>query len=451
MKRWMGSRRMRTSLGARVALLLLSVTAAIGAGATPQQLDGIVAVVNDDIILASELIQRFNAIDEQLRAAGPTDELPPREVIMEQLMERLIIESLQLQEADRRGVQVDDETLTSAVRSFAEQNQMSIEKFIESLESEGMSYLAFREDVKRSIILQRIQQAVVNRRIYITEEDIRELIASPFFQDMASDDFRLGHIMIPLGRDASSQQMGAAERLAESIVRRVKDGDDFRALAIAHSKASTALEGGDLGWRKSTAIPSLFAEFVPDMKVGDVMGPIRNSSGLHVISMLDRRGASQQFAQETLVRHILMRPNEIRTLDETIAKLREIRDEVIGGDGDFSALAAEYSDDPGTALAGGDLGWSMASDFVPAFRDVMQNTDTGGVSQIFESEFGWHFLEVVDRREESRSFEALEDIATKMILDRRFDEQLQEWIREIRDEAFVEMRTDFADELGEGS
>lgn len=450
MKRWTVGRCMRR-LETRGSLMFLAAVVALGGNATPQQLDGIVAVVNDDIILASELIERFNMIDEQLRNSGPADELPPRDVIMEQLMERLIIESLQLQEADRRGVQVDDETLTTAVRSFAEQNQMSIEDFIDSLESEGMSYLAFREDVKRSIILQRIQQAVVNRRIYITEEDIKELIASPFFQDMASDDFRLGHIMLPLGRDASSQAVRAAERVAESIVRRVENGEDFRALAVAHSKASTALEGGDLGWRKSTAIPSLFAEYVQDMMPGEVMGPIRNSSGLHVITMLDRRGASQQFAQETLVRHILMRPTEIRTLEETLAILREIREEIIADDASFADLAAEHSDDPGTALAGGDLGWSMAGDFVPAFRDVMQNTEKGEVSEIFESEFGWHFLQVVDRREESRSDQALEDIATKMILDRRFDEQLQEWIREIRDEAFVEIRTDFDDELGEGS
>ena len=435
----------------RGLLLALSTILATSAWNAPRQLDGIVAVVNDDIILASELVDRFNSIDAQLRAEASADELPPRHVIMEQIMERLIIESLQLQEADRRGVQVDDETLTVAVRSFAEQNQLSIEAFVQSLEDEGMSYRAFREDVRRSILLQRVQQAVVNRRIYITEEDIKELIASPFFQDMAADDFRLGHILIPLSRNASSAAVSAAETLAEDIVQRVRDGDDFRALAVAHSKASTALEGGDLGWRKSTAIPSLFADHVQEMTKGEVRGPIQNASGFHVIALLDRRGASQQFAQETLVRHILMRPTEIRSEEETLQKLREVRDQIVNQNAPFAALAVEYSDDPGTALAGGELGWSQADDFVPAFREVMEATDKGEISEIFESDFGWHFLQVVDRREQSRSFEALEDIATKMILDRRFDEQLQEWIREIRDEAFVELRTDFDDDLGAGS
>lgn len=422
----------------RMLLGLALVTLTLSASAAQQKIDGIAAIVNDDIILESELVERLAAIEERLAAIGGRN-LPPREVIMEQILERLILESLQLQEAELRGVQIDDETLTAAVGTFADQNNMTIDEFVASMEAEGMSYRAFRSQIRREILLQRVQQAVVNRRIYITEEDVKELIASPFFQEMTADEFRLGHILLALPRSASDKVDRETRELAEDIIRRAEQGADFGALAIEHSKASTALDGGDLGWRKASRIPSLFAERVPGMQAGDLAGPFKTASGYHVIKMLDRRGATQQTAVETQVRHILMQPSEIRTPEETRELLAEVRQRVLAGE-DFAQLAREFSDDPGSALAGGDLGWSTGEVFVGVFRETMDATEVGQISEIFQSDFGWHFLEVVDRREASRSEEALEDIATRMILERRFDEKLQEWLKEIRDEAFVEVR-----------
>lgn len=440
MRRGLDAGKPRGALGAAwiVLLGLVAVVLSWSAAAVEQRLDGIVAIVNDDIILESELAARFGALEQRLQEIGERN-LPPREVIMEQILERLILESLQLQEAELRGVQVNDETLTAAVNSFAAQNNMTIDEFVASLEDQGMSYRVFRGQIRREILLQRVQQAVVNRRIYITKEDVNEIIASPFFKEMTADEFRLGHILISLPRGASNKDDQDARELAEDIIRRAREGADFGALAIEHSKASTALDGGDLGWRKASRIPSLFADEARGMQEGDLAGPFRNASGYHVIKVLGRRGATQQSAIETQVRHILMSPTEIRTPEETRELLTEVHARVLGGE-DFAQLAREYSDDPGSALAGGDLGWTTGEGFVEAFRIVMDATEVGEISDIFESDFGWHFLEVVDRREASRSEETLEDIATRMILERRFDEKLQEWLKEIRDEAFVEVR-----------
>ena len=429
---------------ARAALVGLAAGGALGVAAQTTTLDAIVAVVNDDMVLASEVLERYEAVMERLEAEGAEAD---RGALLEQILERLILESLQLQEAENRGVVVDDETLTAAVRAYAGQNRMELDPFIAALEEEGVSYRAFREEVRRQLTLERVQREVVNRRVYISEQDVNELIASPFFAERISDEYRIGHILLAAPQGASPAQLEALRAQADEIVAQLRAGADFAALAVEHSSASTALEGGDLGWRKANRIPSLFAEQVLQLAVGETAEPLRNASGIHVVKLLEMRGASQRTNDETLVRHILLSPSAIRTDEETRAAAEALRERIAAGE-DFAALAREHSDDPGTALAGGDLGWSTADGFVREFQEAMNGTEVGQLSPIFRTEFGWHVLEVQGRREQDASDEARRDYALQVLHAQRFEERLEEWLTEIRDEAFVERRLTRSDETG---
>ena len=401
-----------------------------------EPLDGIAAIVNDDVVMISELQQRYENFLVQAEGAGVTD-LPPQNVVLSQVLERLILESIQIQEAELRGIVITDEELTTAVRAFAQQNGMEIDEFRASLEEQNISYKAFRADVKRQMILNRIQQALVNRRIFISDQDIKDFRNSPFFELLASDEYRVGHILLGV-EDSSPRATAAAERQAERIVTELRDGADFATMAVKNSSASTALEGGDLGWRAVDQLPSLFGEVVLEMEVGDVSDPIRNALGFHVVKLISKRGASTQSSEKTNVRHILVQASTIKT-DEKAREQIEFVYEALQEGGDFAELSAEHSDDVGSALAGGDLGWTDGENLDPTFRERMDETEVGELSKPFKSAFGWHVLEVLDRRVEDLSEEALDDLAFRSLHSRRYDEALQEWLKEIRDEAFVKI------------
>ena len=329
---------------ARAWLGALAVALGGVALASPESVDRIVAIVNDDVVLASEVVERYEGAMQRLREEGQPD-LIPTEALIEQIVERLILESIQLQEAETRGVVVDDETLTRAVTDYASQSGMSIDEFIAALDGEGLSYRGFRDTVRRQLTLDRVQREVVNRRVYITEQDLTELLASPFFAEQLSDEYRLGHILLPVASGATQSQMDAVRLQAEALVAELRGGADFAAAAVEHSSASTALEGGDLGWRRANRLPSLFAEAAIEESPGTVLDPMQNASGFHVVKLLDRRGASQQTANETLLRHILVEPSAILTDADAKALVSELRGRIEAGE-DFGDLAMEFSDDP---------------------------------------------------------------------------------------------------------
>lgn len=410
---------------------------AMHAQAEYQELDAIIAIVDEDVVLASELLSRLEDVKQQIERQDM--QAPPQDVLINQLMERLILENLQLQQAQRRGVEVDDETLTRAVLSFAERNQMTIEQFQEQLLLDGMSYREFREDIRNEMLIQRLQRNLVNRRITISDHDIEALLASPYYRQLLSDEFRVGHILLAVADGAGEAVIDAAAAAAATIVEDLRAGADFKATAIAKSAGAAALEGGDLGWRRAGELPSLFGDQVMELDVGETADPIRSASGFHVIQLLEQRGAGVQTEDQALVRHILILPSEIRTMDEAEAAIRVIHEQLLAG-ADFCALSAEHSEDPGSALNCGDLGWSTGDQFVPKFVEELQATATGELSEPFLSEYGWHVLEVQERRREDMGEEALRDMAVQILHRRRFDEELQEWLKEIRDEAFVEVR-----------
>lgn len=424
---------MRSRTLALCAGLLLGAAA----HAEYRELDGIVAVVNEDVVLASELLERLDAVQKQIAASNVQP--PPNNVLVSQIMERLILENLQLQEAERRGVQVDDETLTRAVVSFADQNRLTLEQFRQTLAEDGVSYAEFREQIRREMIMSRLQRNLVSRRIAISDKDIDDLLNSPYYQQLLSDEFRVGHILLTFDEDASDSVVQAARTRAAEIVTELRDGAEFRQMAIANSAASTALEGGDLGWRKAGELPSLFAEQVLELKPGDTADPIETSGGIHIVQLLEVRGASTQSELQSRLRHILVQPSQIRTEAETRELIHDIHRRLEEGE-DFAALARQHSEDPGSALNGGDLGWTSGNEFVPEFRVAMAATPTGELSEPFRSQYGWHVLEVQERRDQDMSQEARRNMALQILHQRRFDEELQKWQKELRDEAYVEVR-----------
>lgn len=419
--------------GALVIYSLLSFNVA----ADYQRLEAIVAVVDDDVVLASELMARLDTVRTSMIENNV--QMPASDVLINQIMERLIIENIQLQEAERRGVTVDDETLARAVSSFASNNNLSMEEFRQTLVADGTNYRQFREEIRSELIITRLQRAMINRRISISEQDVQALLNSPFYQQMFSDEYRLGHIMRTLADGGTDADAQAAFAEAEGFVQELRDGADFAQMAIAQSSASTALEGGDLGWRRAGELPTLFADAVIDMQVGDILGPMASGATIHIIKLLDQRGAGTERMAQTNVSHILIRPSEIVTNEQAKTQAEAVYERLQAGE-DFVALAKEFSEDPGSALNGGALGWSTPDQFVPQFAQVMMAADIGEVSTPFESEFGWHLLLVEDRREQDMSDEARRDMAMDLLFRRRFEEERQEWLKEIRDEAFVELR-----------
>lgn len=411
--------------------------AASWAAAQYEELDAIVAIVDDDVILASELLSRLKVVRDQI--AQQNVQPPPEDVLVSQLMERLVLENIQIQQARRRGVEIDDESLTRAVAGFAEQNNMSLEEFQRALAQDGMSYRSFREDIRQEMLIQRLQRNMVNRRITINEQDVEALLNSPYYQQLLSDEFRVGHILLAIEDNASEAVMAEAAAAAEQIVADLRAGADFREMAIARSAGARALEGGDLGWRRAGELPSLFAEQVIALQVGETAAPIRSPSGFHVVQLLEQRGAGVQKEEQTLVRHILVQPSAIRTDAETEALIKDIRGQLAEG-GDFCDLAAQHSEDPGSALNCGDLGWTSGQQFVPAFVEAMNATAVGELSSPFPSQYGWHVLEVQERRTQDMGEEARRNMAVRILHQRRFEEELQAWLKEIRDEAFVEIR-----------
>ena len=418
-------------VAAGLASIAFPATAAI------RELDRIVAVVEDDVVLGSELITRLSTVREQMEASNITP--PPNDVLLNQILERLIVESVQLQEASRRGIEIDDESLTKAVGAFAKQNGLNLDQFREVLRRDGIAYGEFREQIRREMIITRVQRALVNRRIQISEQEVQAIIDSPYYEALLSDQFRVGHILLEVSEEASEETRVKARKKADDLVAELRDGEEFGPVAVANSAGGRALEGGDLGWRRAGELPSLFSERVLEMKVGETADPIKSGRGYHIIQLLERRGTSNQEQQQTRARHILMQASEIRSEAETKNEIQGVYEELMKG-GDFAELAKENSEDPGSALKGGELGWTSSEDFVPVFAAMVDSAEIGKYTKPFRSKYGWHILEVQERRMEDMSEEALKNKAAQILHNQRFEDELQKWIKEVRDEAYVELR-----------
>ena len=426
---------MRTLIQTMLAGILLAASLQVSANLVI--MDSIVAVVDEDVILQSEMQERIDTLKAQITDAS---QLPPDDILRQQIVERLIVESLQLQMADRAGVRISDEEINEALQGVAEQNKMSVAQFRAAIEKDGISYASMRRQIEREMMIARVQQGMMRNRIEISEQEIKNFLASELGAVMTADEYRIAHILIPLPEDASATQIAEIQTDAEDLLKQLAEGADFSALAVGHSAGQNALSGGDLGWRKIAQLPSMFADTAKTMVAGDVRGPIQSGSGFHLIKLLETRGAQAegQIAQSQ-VRHVLIQPSEIRTDEEAQEMAESLREEVANGRA-FDEIAKLYSDDPGSALSGGDLGWARAGTYVPAFEAQLQSRELDTLSPVFKSEHGYHFLEVTGRRIEDFSDRFRMGQAENYLRNQRFDEELQNWIREIRDDAFVEIR-----------
>tara|TARA_R100001143_G_scaffold15093_1_gene17126 strand:- start:1714 stop:3057 length:1344 start_codon:yes stop_codon:yes gene_type:complete len=427
----------------RVALLgsalLLLMSAAIPSQAAERQvLDRVIAIVDDGVILQSEYEERLAEI--QQRAAETGMQLPPPADLRNQVMENLIVENLQLQMAERVGIRFDDDTLNRVIADIAQSNNMSFDQYVSLLESQGM-YLATRERIRRELAINEVQRGLVNRRISITDQEIENYLNSEAGRTAMAPDYLVDQILVPF-RDTDPQQLTAAKQaLVQDIYRRAEDGEDLAQLRMeAQQRASElgfAVSGGELGWRKREELPSLFAEFVPDLSIGDVQEPVQSANGMHIVKLSDVRGDSNRLVQQTQARHILVAPNEIRTEEQARRLINEIHQRIQDGE-DFNVLARQYSDDTMSVVAGGDLGWVSDGGMPPEFAAEVADLPVGELSEPFRTSFGWHVAEVTGRREQDLSRDYRRQQAQNALRARKFDLELENWILEIRDEAYVE-------------
>jgi len=414
---------------------LLAMTVSAVLHAAPQMIDRVVAVVDDDIIMESELEQRIKTVGVQ----NNQNELPEAGALREQVLERMITESVQLQMADRAGIRISESQLDDAMGRIAAQNGMSLAEFQQAMASEGVSFAYAREQIRNEMRISRVQQYQVGERIQITDQDIDYFLASDIGRIASAAEYKLRHILISVRSGAAPQEYKEAEAKADKLVAELRDGADFAKTAMAESQGRTALNGGDMGWRKDAQLPSIFADIAPKMSVGDVSEPIRTASGFHIIKLEDKRGGNSQLIQQAEVRHILITPNEVRDQDQARELINQIYERLKAG-ADFAELAREYSDDPGSGASGGDLGWVSPGDMVPEFEQAMDATPTGELSTPVRSQFGWHVLQVTDRREADIGEEVQRNQVRQMLYGRRFEEELPIWLRKIRSEAYVDIK-----------
>jgi peptidyl-prolyl cis-trans isomerase SurA len=430
-----------TTLFNRLFLPCLLLATLVGATAlsAAEPLNRILAVVNDDVVLASELETKLKIVREQL--SGQMEQLPPEDVLRQQVLERIIVDKLQLQLAERNNIQVDDETLNSNLRNIAAQNGVELDEFRATLEREGLDFAAFREEIRNQIILARLHQQTVGSRITVTEQEIDTLLANEQAWGGSEKEYRLGHILIAVPEGATPEQLRAAQQKAEEIVADLRGGADFAATAVSVSAGQTALEGGDLGWRKAGQLPTLLAETVHTMQPGAISDPIRAGGGFHIVKLQELRGGGRHVITQTHVRHILLSADELLPEHEVVTRLEQLRERIVGGE-DFSTLARSHSKDKVSASKGGDLGWTNPGDLVPQFEEAMNALAINQVSYPIETRFGWHIIQVLERREYDSTDEFKRNQVRELIRKRKTDEELALWLRRLRDEAYVEYRTE---------
>ncbi|MFO1408315.1 MAG: peptidylprolyl isomerase [Steroidobacteraceae bacterium] len=401
-------------------------------------LNRVAAVVNDGIVLQSTLDQQVQSITNRLRQAG--QQVPPADLLRQQVLERLILQQLQLERAERGGIQVPDEQLNQALAEVAARNNVKFSDLPAALEAQGMDYRVYREEVRKEMILGQLRQRDVYARIYVSPREVDMCVQKELASPEDRVEYEFSHILVAIPANATEQQVEERTARAQSVYERAKKGEDFADLAIAYSDAGTALDGGSLGWRKPNQLPSVVAELVPNMKAGDVSEIIRTPSGLNIFKLVETR-SSQPAAliSQVHARHILMQTNAIED-DETVRqKLERIRERVLKGE-DFAAIAAVSSADPGSATRGGDLGWTGPGTFVPAFEQVVDKLEIDQISEPFKTQFGWHIVQLLGRRTYDASEDTVRNKCVGQLREARADEEVELWLRRLRDEAYVEYR-----------
>jgi peptidyl-prolyl cis-trans isomerase SurA len=403
-------------------------------------LDTIIAVVEDDVILERELQKEVAVIEQRILASK--SEIPPSSVLRRQVLEKMIVDKLQRQLAEKAGITVSEEMLNSSAAEIAQRNNMNVQEFRVELERQGITYESFLDNMRNEIIINQLRGREIGGRIKVTDREVEHYMET---QDKLGDEstqYHLGHILIAVQEAASSSEIQRAMSKADDIVRKLRAGQDFTQTAMNESGDANALKGGDLGWRAKGEIPTLFVDQIGKMQLGDVSDPIRSPSGFHIIKMLELKGSmDNHMITKTKVRHILVKTNELVDDAEAKKRLLALKDRIADGD-DFAALARAHSDDKGSALKGGSLDWVGPGDLVKPFEEAMAKLGDNEISEPVQTQFGWHIIQVLGRENKDNSSEFKKNLVRDAIRKRKIEEETELWIRRLRDEAFVEIYQD---------
>ncbi len=412
----------------------------------PVLVDAIVAVVNSDVITMQELQERLRLVEQRMKRQNV--QVPPRELLQKQLLERMIVTRAQMQLARETGIRIDDILLDRAVARIAEQNNLNVQSFRDQLEKEGVSFARFREEVREEITLQRLREREVDNKLQISESEIDNFLAASAGKvDGAQEEINLAQILVRVPENASAQQIAERRKRAEQALEQLKAGTDFAKVAATFSDASDALSGGDLGWRSASRLPQLFLDATDKLDDGAIAPMVRSANGFHIIKVVGRRSASMvkqgsgNMVQQTRARHILIKVNQIVSPTEARRKMLELKERLDNQAAKFEDLARVYSND-GSASKGGDLGWIYPGDTVPEFERAMNALQPGQVSQPVESPFGYHLIEVLERKTEEVSRERQRLMARQALREQKLEEAYEDWLRQLRDRAYVEYRLD---------
>ena len=404
-----------------------------------EMLDRVAAVVNDGVVLSSELDEQVAEITTRISGQGM--EMPPAAVLRQQVLDRLVLQEIQMQRAQRAGIRINDEALNSALADVAQRNGIPLADLPKVLASQGVDYNAYRESVRREMTTQVLRQRDVLQRINVSPREIEQFIAKDKNRPSEANEYNLSHILIAVPQDPSTQQLEEAARRAEDVSRRARAGEDFAQLAIANSNSQTALEGGALGWRRGPEIPTVLADLVVQLKAGETSEPLRTPSGYHIVRLNELRGeAAQGLVEQTQARHILLKPTEIQDDATVEQRLRAVRERILKGE-DFAGLAKTLSEDPGSATEGGNLGWTTPGTFVPEFDKALAALQQDEISQPFRSQFGWHIVQLLGRRQFDNTEEMRRQRAFMQLRESKAEEEIELWLRRLRDEAYVDVKT----------
>ena len=405
---------------------------------TGEFLDGVAAIVNEGVVLRSQFNEQMNSILERAEKQGM--QLPPAGVLEEQVLERLILSEIQLQRAERIGLQVSDAMLNNSITRIAAQNGVAFEDMPALLAKDGINYTEFRRSLRDDITIEQLRRIEVGQSINVSDREIEQCIVDLETNVVVNSNWALSHILLPFGASATAQERDQVEELANEIYARLQDGEDFRELAARHSKGPTALEGGSLGAMEGQNVPTLFADILPGMKAGDVSQPFRKGTSFHIVRVDNLKSSVERSeVNQIKARHILITPNEIIDDDTAKQRLEEALAKIRGGE-DFGEQAKLLSDDPGSANLGGDLGWAGPGTFVPEFDAVINEAAIGEVSNPFRTQFGWHIVEVLDRRVYDNTEDLKKLNCDTRIRNSKMEEETQLWMQRLRDEAFVDSR-----------
>jgi peptidyl-prolyl cis-trans isomerase SurA len=431
----------QTIFASTLAALFLAFTLATGGAVHAQErdrfMDRIVAVVGEDVITQRELVSRINLTEQQLAQRGAR--LPSRDVLVRQVMERMVVERIQLQEARRVGVNIDEITLNRTMENIAAENNLTLLQLRNALAAEGVDFEGFRQQIRDELTIAQLRRRQIDSRLRVGEQEIDDLIAAESGAIDRDIRYHLAHILVALPQGADSGTIATARQKAEELRERARAGEDFSSLAINHSDAPDALEGGDLGWRGAADIPTLFARNVILMAPGEISQVLRSPNGFHIVKLIDREAGEALKVTQTRARHILISPDQIRSEQEAEAQARALYSRIREG-APFADLARAHSTDAGSAARGGELGWVSPGQTVPPFEEAMNALAVGQLSRPVQSQFGWHIIEVLERREVDASRDLLRARAQEILQNRKREEETELWLRRLRDEAFVEYR-----------